>query len=61
MLETCNLVRKYTIICSFNVAFSTKDLNFADVNIFFAKKSAFLLLLKAIVLLLAFTLSELLR
>ena len=43
MLETSNLARKYTRICSFRkYTFQYQDyLNFADVREFFGKKSAF--------------------
>ena len=55
MLETLNVVRKLTHICSFRkYNFEYQDpRNFADVNIFFAKSQHFLarmvFLLKAIV------------
>ena len=43
MLETCNLVRKYTYICSFRkYTIQYQDFpNFADVSIFLQKNPAF--------------------
>ena len=43
MLETSNLARKYTQLCSLqNIPFSTKALLIAGVSIFFANNQHFL-------------------